>query len=592
MPFIQRLDEITVNQIAAGEVIENAASVIKELIDNALDAEATEIVIEIKEAGRQFIRVTDNGKGMDQADAFLAWQRHTTSKIQAFQDLEKIKTMGFRGEALASISAISKIRMTTRTAFNEKGLFLIFENNEVQSYTEIPAPLGTSIEVNDLFFNVPARKKFLKAPSYDIQEIQKTITALALAYPKVAFSFFSDHARLLNAPKPTVTNEMEILKQRIAAVLSFDLEKEFVPIEWHNENYQLKGFVSKPSLHRAQRSYQLLSVNQRPITNWLISQAVLLGYAKLLPERRFPLYVLQLTLDTESIDINVHPQKKEVRFRYEIALRDFFIKGISALWQKPSLELESPFSSLNGELPFQISNLSAPEIKNDFLNSQPLSTYQAPELFTQPKIFEKQTVDFWKPEPALALDIQVIGSLINYIILNKTPTSEGEGLCLMDQRRALARIHYEKIINSPVEASSQQLLAPICFNTSADEEGLINQNKESLKNLGFGLRSFGLHTYLIEEIPSFLSLSDVEKNLRQILYDLSINSDTNWQKNRMHQVALIASKYACPLLKRFSIEEAAHILKQLLSCQQPYFAPQGQAIFAVIPLNEIGKYFR
>jgi DNA mismatch repair protein MutL len=298
---IRLLDEQTINKIAAGEVIENPSSVVKELVDNALDASATEITVEIRGGGRQLIRVTDNGSGMTQDDALLSLERHATSKLKDIEDIHHLDTFGFRGEAIPSIASISKFSILTCEEGKDLGTFIIVEGGKILTCREAPCQKGTQIEISNLFFNVPVRKKFQRSPTFDATEIQKVLTHIALANQQVKFRYLNNGSLVFSA------NEEE----RLAALLGEDFSTNVTPIDEKKGPYHLKGFIGYPTFDRPNRQSQYLFVNKRPVNSNLVSYSVKEGYGTTLTHGRHPVFCLYLEMEKELVDINVHPQKKE-----------------------------------------------------------------------------------------------------------------------------------------------------------------------------------------------------------------------------------------------------------------------------------------
>lgn len=414
--IIQRLDPKTINQIAAGEVIINPASVVKELVDNALDAGSTKIRVEVKGGGRQLIRVTDNGSGMGTSDARLCFELHATSKLHAIDDLETLSTMGFRGEALASVGAISKVTMKTRLKGEPLGTFVSYEGGEFIRSESIPCDEGTVISVEDLFYNIPARRKFLKSPRQEHAEIQKILSEIALSHVNISFQLVLDDLIALDLLAVNSGSATEKLRKRSQGILQLE-EGDWIEVDCSQGDFSLQGLISSPSIHRPQRTGQYLFLNRRPIQPWPLSQAVMQGYGSLLPEGRYPLFMLNLTLKGSEFDVNVHPQKREVRFRYESELRERIRNGISASFHrtfKPAPAWES-----------------TPSIYH-----VPQNTFQ--------QVCE--AIEIPMQMPLLEVDVpQVVGTIPGYILLEKSPQhAEEGGLCLVNQKRARARIALKK----------------------------------------------------------------------------------------------------------------------------------------------------
>ena len=334
---IRVLSDQTINKIAAGEVIENPASVVKELVENSLDAGATTICVEIQEGGRQLIRISDDGSGMSHDDALLCLERHATSKISEVEDIEALVTMGFRGEAIPSIAAISKFTLLTasRSAQEgnaaDKGTLITVEGGRLISSSPAARSPGTTIEVKSLFFNVPVRRKFQKSPSFDAQEILKMLGFLALAYPTVQFELISDQKTVLKTPSLSSNlSFIDLLNKRLESVLGKEYAAGLIPLTFQHDFCELIGYIGSPTSHKPNRSGQHLFINQRLVVSPLISSAIREGYDTMLPTNRYPTFVLHLRLKGNLLDVNVHPQKKEVRLRQEAQLKETIIHAVQS----------------------------------------------------------------------------------------------------------------------------------------------------------------------------------------------------------------------------------------------------------------------
>lgn len=563
--IIQRLNETLINQIAAGEVIEQPASVVKEIVENSLDAKATSIFIEVKGGGRQLLRITDNGMGMGEEDAVLCFERHATSKVAAMEDFEQLYSMGFRGEALASIASIAKVSLKTRPSDHEFGSFVQIEGGSLISVSSIPCDAGTSIEIADLFYNVPARKKFLKSPAQEEQEIQKMVVQLALANRHVHFRLVVDKELIVDA------SPNDSLFERGRQLLHPEMVDQMKPISFSEGEFQVEGLIGSPTQHRPNRTGQSLFVNQRAVVSWAISQAVLDGFSTLLPEKRFPLFVLYLSVPPSFVDVNVHPQKKEVRFKHEGMLKDFIRKGIAKQWEIPAPKFVPVFQEKT-----EVWSSPAP-IKKE-ISYEPIvtieKTVQEPVAIT---FFESRAIE--QPLP------NVLGVISSYILLDAFPLSdkEGEGFCILDSKSARERIIYEKVLAGLTGKAieKQPLLLPLNFDLTPDEIFHLNP----LEPLGFTIRQSTNGSCLIEAIPAFLKESEVEGVLKALLEGFDENKDMDWSK----RLALKASSRVPGKIDR---EQAKALIKTVLECQQPYFSPRGEPTFAWIKAEELSRYFK
>ena len=551
MPSIIRvLDEMTINQIAAGEVIENPSSVVKELIENSIDAEATSISIEISASGRHFIRVLDNGLGMNKDDALLCFERHATSKVSKMEDFDRLSSMGFRGEALPSIASVAKVRLLTRPKDHEKGTLVEIHGGKVLTCTSIPCEVGTSIEVAELFYNVPARKKFLKSIRQDFSEIQKMVIQIAYANPLIQFSLVSDKEAVLDIS--LVSNYFERAKQ----LLQESIYDHMVPIDFNERAIKIEGLIGEPSLHRPNRTGQALFINQRPVSSWEVSQAILEGYGSSLPERRYPLFHIFLTMPPQEFDVNVHPQKKEVRFSHLGNLKEILQKGVSQTLNQSmhqSVDIEPILKEFTYEMPSSIS-WSASE--------PPSESYLKKEVAI--------------PLPLKPAIPSILGIFLYYIILE-----DSAGIQLLDIQRAQKRIFYEEFLSKKKVPEKQLLLVPLKIQFSEEESAFLKEFNTQLEFMGFLMRPSENSAFFVESIPSFLKEKEVETVLAELTHTRELNHWAEWLVQKVEKEKRILLKF-----------EAELLVERLFSCQQPYFTPSGQSIFARITYDDIGRFFK
>lgn len=581
---IRVLDELTINQIAAGEVIENPSSVVKELVENAIDAGSTEITIEIKGGGRQLIRITDNGCGMNHDDAILCIERHATSKLKNFDDLSSLLTMGFRGEALPSIASISQFMLLTRTKDQpeDKGTLVSLDGGKMLKCSTCVRDVGTTIEVKNLFFNVPVRRKFQKSPSVDSNEIVKSVTAMTLAHPKIRFQLIIDTKCALTTPGNNAAEFLEALKRRIEDTLGFAFLEELLPLSLNNEEYKIEGYISMPFHHRPNRSSQFLFVNGRALYSPLVSYAVKDGYGFSIPQGRFPSYVLHLTLPCEDFDINVHPQKKEVRFRREDKLKEILKHAIESAIQQPRIipQIEETVRPPL-EIPVQYSSYKLPEKERSF---------SFPALKVEEKPMQLPKMPF-KPS--------CIACFNDFIVLENPPEGlfSNDGICLAHKKNAYARIIYEKALKSlqgqKDAFGSQSLLVPATMELIPADAEILRQNLVSLNKLGFEIREFGQRTFFIEALPEHLNVEMVEFVLQNMIASLKEGLENfGWQKEESQKMALATAKSAVLKNQKMSIAEGQSLINQLLDCQQPYFSPLGPSIFAMLNEDLLQNLFK
>jgi DNA mismatch repair protein MutL len=542
MQRIHHLDSLTIDKIAAGEVIDVPASCVKELMENALDAGAEDILIEVQLGGRELIRVKDTGCGMCREDVLASIERHATSKIRCVEDLEKLCSMGFRGEALASIVAISRVRITT--AERKEGLSvcegttLCVEGGEVKQVCEVAAIPGTTVEVTDLCYNVPARRKFLKSPSKDTQDIIKTVTCLALAWPQVSIKLIVDGKEVIAAQKQATA----IL--RAQSLLKESFGKGFV-INHEQEGFCLHGILADPQVSKTNRTGQYLFVNGRYVTSLPISYAVKGGFGTTIDQNKHPQFVLHLTLDQSTIDINVHPQKKEIRFADEEWVRSLVQEKVSeSMFGKRTFSFRKSEESWT---PFE--HPSLPEENS--------------ELFSLKEITQTQ------PSASFGEIVAVVGS----IALIRT-SSMLNTLTLLDLKSAMKAVLFQELRSAPKIKTPDMLLIPITVECTDQEAAVLSSMLSEFEAEGFLIRAFGPSHFLVEAVPHHLKEADVARFILEALHFPDLLREKNQEKRSLRLSSLYVS-----LMKSLQIpiskETAQAIYTAYLACGSPKLAPDG-----------------
>lgn len=550
---IQRLDGHLINQIAAGEVIENSASVVKELVENALDAGSTEIVVEIQSGGRHLIRVSDNGSGMSAEDAELAFERHATSKISSFSDFETLNTMGFRGEAVPSIASISKCTLITAMQ-EEKGTLLQVEGGEKVRQSEAPREPGTTMEVKSLFFNVPVRRQFQRSPTADRREIAKLITTLALGNPKISFVLISDGEKLID-----VRGECDFL-ERAKEVLGGQWKDETVPVECSEGGVKVRGLISCPTFTRHNRSGQYLFINGRPVFSPMISSVVAEGYGTALASKCYPLFLLDLSIPAKSVDVNVHPQKKSVRFREDLPIKSVLYKAV----QKA---LGASFT-----------------IEKEFIEEKPLPWEPTPVSFSpEPISFHEKVETYSVEEPVLPMEKplpSILGTICGYVLLEPSGVDgfSGGGILLIDQRRAHSRVLFENL--EAKECSEQPLLVPYVMEVSAPEAKLIEEQMEKLWEFGFEISAMGQRSFQVIAVPKGFPEEELSASIVALAEGEGVKL-----KQFVEQVAIGRNQ-------RLSEFETKRLIRDLLDCKEWKLCPKGKPIFVQMTQDELAKRFR
>lgn len=585
---IRVLTEQTINQIAAGEVIENPASVVKELVENSIDAGSTEITVEIRAGGRQLIRISDNGCGMSRDDAVLSLERHATSKIRHLDDLNELHTMGFRGEAIPSIASISKMTIMTRPEEEEVGTLIMVEGGRMLSCAPAARSKGTTIEIKSLFFNVPVRKKFQKSPAYDVQEIQKMLNLIALANPKIKFELINNEEIVFKATPSQADNQIGELKERIEAVLGTTFILDALPIEQNKGSYQLIGFLGSPFHHRPNRTGQYLFINGRPIQSSALAYAIREGYGMTLPPNRYPSFVIYLTLPGEDVDVNVHPQKKEVRFSKEQQLREMVIKGVENVLSgsvHPFLQMSTETVELPAFLPEPIHIPAPPPLP------RPISSF-IPSPAPKPPPVQMEIPQTYVRGNTLPT-AKVLAIIQGYVLVDPAcfPKNREGGLCLVDPQAAQSRIIFESLISKNETPETQSLLVPYTVDLTPSESILLMSKLDYLQSLGFHIREFGNNTFMVDQIPIFLKDVDVVKLIKEFVAEFQENTK-GVQQDLRRRLALAACRMAKKNSDHLNAGSAQLIVDKLLRCDNPYQSPFGKPTLAHITPEELAGKFQ
>lgn len=550
---IRVLSEQTINQIAAGEVIENPASVVKELVENSIDAGATEICVEIKGGGRQLIRITDNGSGMNGDDALLCLERHATSKIKNLDDIYAIDTMGFRGEAIPSIASISKFSLLTCVANEPIGTLVVVDGGKIMQCVPAARSPGTTIEVKALFFNVAVRRKFQKAPHIDTNDILKMLSNLALGHPEIKFELISNQETILTTP---------LGSERIKQVLGADFFSSLTPVEGQRGDISLKGFIGLPAFTKQNRSGQHLFINRRCITNPLLSFYIRDGYGTTLAPNRHPVYVLHLSIPGHSLDVNVHPQKREVRLRQEVEIKQLIISSVESALQDAGFSYSNDFIVLP---PVTVNEPAfKPYVSFDPLPEEKPIRKEIPELFSK---------------PIQPLAPRVIATIPGYILL------ESSSLSLVDQKAAHARIIFEKLLEK--KSQVQPLLIPHTIETTPIEASSILEKLPFLNEIGIQIHQSGPHSFLVEALPEAFGRTDVQLLISNLIHDLQ-----NPRLEKEKALAAAASRSAISSNKRLALDEAQSLVNRLMNCQTSGYCPQGKTTVVHISADGIEKLFK
>jgi DNA mismatch repair protein MutL len=558
------------SQIAAGEVIERPASVVKELLENALDAQASVISIIVEGAGKTLIEVADNGVGITTEELVMAVERHATSKLNNADDLFRITTLGFRGEALASISSVSRFIMTSRTQQAEVGARLRVEGGRVDKIESIGAPAGTLVSVENLFFNVPARLKFLKSDSTERGQIDTLVTRYALAYPQVRF-------QLKQEARPALqTSGNGDRREVLAALYGVDVAHQMLEVQSEYEGFRITGFISPISLTRSNRREITFFVNGRPVQDTTLNAALVQAYQNLLMVGRFPMAVLFLELPPDAVDVNVHPAKAEVRFRE----RDRVFSGVQRA-VRTALLAYSPVPQIknaetwqpNGGFPNEQSSLDW-QIASDFENQD---TTAANRELTPPVL----------PMGNVPL-LRLIGQIASSYLVAEGP----DGLYLIDQHAAHERVLFEKLtLRQEGPLSSQTLLQPVSVDLNPAAARLLNEQLPVLNKFGFLVEVFGPSTFLVRAVPSILSGSDPAAALRVLVEDFEEDERPLQTELEARLIARICKRAAVKAGHVLSTEEQQALLTDLENCQSPRTCPHGRPTMIHLSVDLLERQF-
>lgn len=613
--IIQLLPDAVANQIAAGEVIQRPASVVKELVENALDAGATEITIHIKDAGKTLVQISDNGCGMSPTDARMAFERHATSKISSANDLFCIRTMGFRGEALASIVAIADVELRTKKTEDEVGVLIHIIGSELKTQEPVACNNGTSLMIKNLFFNVPARRKFLKANTTELKHIIWEIQRISLPNPEIKITLFHNNVVLYELPKVN-------RRKRIVDVFGKNLNQSLVSVEEQTSIVDIYGFIGQPKYARKTMGEQFFFVNNRYMRHPYFHKAVMLAYEQLLPPNTYPSYFLFMEIDPADIDINVHPTKTEIKFENDRDIWQIIHASIRESLGKhnvvPSIDFDQsgsidiPVPQKSGGENIVFPNIQINPEYNPFNDEKPTFSGNSRP---QPSYAEKSNLKNWEdlyggaekaqmPEQtscktngeedlyAQTLE-QFSGKKILQLKQKYILTPIKSGLMVIDQKRAHERILFEKfmeVLKSDSVASQQQLFPQTIELNPADSE-LLKSILEDLLSLGFDIREFGKDTFIINGTPGVLDVSSPELIVEKLLEEYK-NSPVDARSKAKEQIAIsLAKASALEYGTDLKQEEIDHLIDNLFACSTPNFSPEGKKVLTIIPIEDIEKSF-
>lgn len=605
--MIRILDKSIADKIAAGEVIDRPVSIIKELLENSLDAEASSITVEIKNGGKSYIRVTDNGCGIGSDEVELAFMRHATSKISSEGDLDAINTLGFRGEALASICAVSRVELITKTASSKTGRKAVIEGSDLIENVPTGCPDGTTVTVRDLFYNLPARKKFLSSDSSEARRIIDMVSRIALSYGDVRINMISNGKSVFS------TRGNGNILNNIISIYGSDIGRHLLPLEAAEGGFLLKGFVSSPAASAPSRSKQVFCINGRIVSSKVLEKALEDGYREKLFHGRFPIAFLFLSMPPEKLDVNVHPTKKEIRFDDDFQVEDFVRAAVKrALNVKealPQIKHENILKETAADKNTSQYNTEADtpvfhEEKNMYFPASKAEENEQVDIksllsdLRQKKEQEESEADIIsqglipdapRQRPFDFKDLEYIGVIFRTYIL----AADYDCFYLIDQHAAHERIFYEKLLEeyNSKDKPSQQLLLPLSFNASAGavsaEASWINEISE----LGYKVEFFGNNTYIVREVPAFMELSEAEAFLEDFFIALDDRPDLT-DKRVLEKIIMRSCRSAVKGGDMLSEDEIQYLMRDLADCINPFSCPHGRPTFIRMTKYEIEKLFK
>jgi len=606
MDIIQLLPDSIANQIAAGEVIQRPASVVKELMENSIDAGGTEIELIVRYAGKTMIQIIDNGKGMSDIDARMCFERHATSKIKNAEDLFKIKTMGFRGEALASIASIAHVEMLTRTKIQEHGTRIVVNGSKIEKHEAASSPIGTNIQVKNLFFNVPARRKFLKSDPTELKHIIDEFTRIAIAHPEIHFSLNHNENELFHLPSGK-------LRQRIVSIMGKNYNEKLVPVEENTDWIKVQGFVGKPEASKRSKGEQFLFVNKRFIRSNYIQHAIRSVYEDLIPSENYPLFVLFLDVDPEKIDINVHPTKQEIKFDEERLVYNFVKVSVRHAIGKytltPVIDFDENMTQIGSTLRasrFIPSASTQSPRTNKFGMGQTAKDKQSKDnIDSWQSVYDGLTESNQDNPGAITLESNLSSDLN---IQEKSNTKkkpiqlEGgyilsqikSGVMIIDRKYARERILFERYLEQlqNKDQSPQLTLFSENFELPVEKAELLRSLLDEIKKVGFEIEDFGNNSFIARSYPVGYELEgSVEMEINQLLekYIEEQVIDDSAQFALAKSLAIQASRKG---MGKMSESEMHNLIDQLFACETPFICPSGRKCFVTIELDEIKKRFK
>ena len=579
MSKIKVMDELLANKIAAGEVVERCVNVVKELVENSIDAKSTEIKIELIDAGTKQIKVTDNGVGMDREDAVLAFSRHATSKLKTEEDLYRIETLGFRGEALASIASVSEVILTTCN--NEIGTTVKINGGKIESVVNSDARIGTIMEINNLFYNTPARLKHLSSLYAELANITDYINKIALSNPSIKFTLMNNGNIVLQT-----SGNGDLLKV-IYAIYGLDITKKMLEIQNENEDYSIGGYISLPEVHRASRNAIVTLVNGRVVRNQELNRIINDSYHSYKPDNRYPVVVLNIEVDPSLIDVNIHPTKMDIKFSNFEDLKELVritiqnrIRNINLI---PHIEEVNEDTEEKQEI---IPKKKYEEIKLDFDTSikEDTTVYNINSDFLDDEEEPEETIE---KMPMMYPVGSVHGT---YIICQNE-----KGMYLIDQHAAKERINYEICLEklTSLDNKNVKLLIPITLEYTTSEYIILKENLEFLRNMNFEIEPFGINSVIVKAHPTWIPKGNEENAIKKVI-ELVIYKEKNFdiKKFNDHLAATMACKMSIKANESLTLDEMKYLIEDLRKCKNPFNCPHGRPTTIFYSTYDLEKLFK
>lgn len=631
MAKIQLLDQKTIDNIAAGEVIERPASVVKELVENAVDAKANAVTVEIKDGGMTLIRVTDNGIGIPKDQVKTAFLRHATSKIRSVEDLLSVSSLGFRGEALSSISAVAQVELVTKTAESFSGVSYKIYGGEEEAFEDIGAPDGTTFLVKNLFYNTPARRKFLKSATTEAGYVEQMMVHIALSHPEISFKFIHNNKNKI------YTSGNGKVKDIIYHIYGRDVAGALIPLEAQNEDVKVTGFVAKPYVSRGNRNYESYFINGRYIKSSIIYKAIEEGYRTFTMKHRYPFVCLDFKIDQELLDVNVHPTKMEIRFRNGREIYELVVDAVrAALLQKDLVQDVLRETPKKKELP-KTKEVKKPEpfevnrrkeevqkvdqqgqgvqqqvekpshlVKKTSTDSESSKntkkpTYAGLNYNTQKKEFPQYKTDelssnqmTLREDPVFSVQARPDRKILGQLFKTYWLIEYEDQLFIMDQHAAHEKVNYERLMKNfkEKEIYSQRLEPPMVVTVSMTEAEALTRYKDAFAGLGFTIESFGGNEYCIREVPANLYGIGERDLFMELLDAVSQENGTLDTEVIASKIATMACKMSIKGNQRVSLMEVEHLLDELMKLENPYQCPHGRPTIIKMSKYEIDKKFK